>query len=591
MKKLTALLMAVAMVTVNMASVFAETDSTASPTPTGTTAPTATSKPTDTQEPTPTPAPTGTPIVPVYVIKNGEGSNIMLTYKEGKFSSEKMISNSNKTAVSLLHIEWNNYVPFRYLFEKFGIAEANKKCKIDEKVEEKTLDNADLETFISSKNKENPTEKVSGAYVWQQVGDDNSGYKINIRVLTADGKSYDLEQDKPISGVKDDDGNAINLSVRYEYENESTYIPLRALQLIGLDTKYDAETDAIFISQSKEDAEREAKKAYKSMFNDNYATYAYMYAPQPGKVSEKEYDKQRCYGVNQYGNMLVYVDNNQKVRVRFNDTKEDNYVQYRNEESFIADKIIYDGRKLYGIKVNNVDDAAGTIFSATLSVNNAGEFIATDIKEWSEINARYILFKTIKTKNQDDEDVYNRYLYFIDYDDSESIKRIGIDDDPSKKSPEPVFSASGTALTKISHFDIEADANGDYYMIYNNYIDKKISIAKVDENNTTNIKEPFEPYVAYDVNGMISDSNADPDDYIFYFIRDNGDNTNTVVGIKVSGDNYYAKELNSIKGVESAQGVKIRNIALINGTLYGRIIEESSDCYRAIYNKQPYNTF
>ncbi len=684
MKRLTAFLTAAAIAAANIVSAIA-----AEPTSTGTGQVTSTAQSTTTTEPevTPTPESTETPTpepsqaatptmtpapMPVYIIKNGNGSNILLTYKNNKLSAERMISDTNNTAVSLLNIDGSNYVPFRYLFEKFGLVSVNddddNKYNVVEESEEYTLGEVDLAGFIASRNGDESKEKdVSGAYAWQQVGNDTKGYKVCIRVLTADGDLYNLVQDKTIEGLKNDNGETIDLPVKYE--NYSTYLPLRALQLINLDTVYDAENDAIFIYQSIdevkkavegpkkqldaakdardeknaaynkldaelhakqqsdtspnedstqlledlkkkvanaqkesetankavdaaekavkeaqanadkmvkviEDAVADAKKAYKSQFNDNYATYSYIYntysEEKPSAVLAD--GNELCYGVNQYGNMLLYINSKSQIHVCWVDdkgkkTEEDYSVAAENGEAFIVDKIAYDGRKIYGIRLNDANDPAGRIFSAALAMNVEGEgenqkitFFLKNIKYLEGVNARYMLLKTIKTKNNEGKDIYNRYLYFIDYDDSEKIKRIGIDD--LSGTPIAVSDENNGELTKISHFDIT-----DNYIIYNNYIEKKVTIAMLTEGDTPKVNKMDERY-ADDVNGMISNSNAGANDNKFYFIRDDGD-SNTVVGVNVSDDKSNFTDWTKIEDV--AGSVKIRNIALIGNKLYGRI--------------------
>ena len=307
-------------------------------------------------------------------------------------------------------------------------------------------------------------------------------------------------------------------------------------------------------------------------------------------------DNERCYGVNQYGNMIVYADNNQNIRIRFVDKdettaneiiREDIPLAFENGETFVVDKVIYDGKKIYGIKVNTSNDSVGKIFSADLTLDDNGTFTARNIQNLNGITAQYLLFKTIKTKVKDDNGYkyeYNRYLYFIDYNDSEKIKRVRAD--KLWETPEAVLDESGRTLNDISYFDIEENYEGNYYMIYHNYKAQTLSVATFAAENATKVSKIGEITKVPGINGMISNANAGENGYIFYFIKDIGDydDTNNVVGIKAAGGNYTATELNTVKDMDTAEGVKIRNIAFVGGKLYGRIAGKiGNGDYKEIY--------
>lgn len=474
---------------------------------------------------TPTPEPTQTPEPVVYVVRSG--GSVMLTYENGEFTAKAMVASNNAPSSMKLVNNDRNFVPFRYLFEIFGYKDLNIELKKDIS----TVDEATLEGHTG--------------FVY---GFKNGVFTILVKT---DDDLHEIVNGKPVDGLEGVDDSVF-------MENYTTYVPLRTVGLIGYNVEYDSETDAIFISQSKLETGQsnllsEVKNEYKSMFNDNYATYAYAYID---KNNGENYTVTglnaggRAYCVNQYGDMLVYADAARhpnvtllKNRSREMETKP---IFFDDRTDVIIDKIIYDGRKIYGVIMDSVDSSYGTLFEAELNIavtDKVMNFYAENIKYLRGVDAIYPILKTVGN---------TRYMYYIDYNDWETVKRIAVDS--AVWTPETVTDSSGVPLRDITHFGIV-----DGYMLYC-YQANAVRCAKLDETGriATPHIDAFD--VEYGLNGMLSDDTSN----CFYFIEaeDDGGNINTVYRVSM-------EEADQVQYDKIMSGNRVRNIAIIDGKLYG----------------------
>ena len=477
---------------------------------------------------TPTPEPTQTAEPVVYVARSG--GSVLLSYENGEFTAEAMIASNDAASSMKLVNNDRNFVPFRYLFEKFGFNDQNNNLGINYD-DISTVDEATLEGHTG--------------FVY---GLKNGVFTIMVKT---DDDLHEIVNGKPVDGLEGVDDSVF-------MENDTTYVPLRTVGLIGYNVEYDSETDAIFISQSKLETGQsnllsEVKNEYKSMFNDNYATYAYAYID---KNNGENYTVTglnaggRAYCVNQYGDMLVYADNElyPNVTLLKNESREmeTKPIVFDGSTDVIIDKIIYDGRKIYGVIMDSIDSSYGTLFEAELNIkvtDKVMNFYAENIKYLRGVDARYPILKTVGN---------TRYMYYIDYNDWETVKRIAVDS--AVWTPETVTDSSGTPLRDITHFGIV-----DGYMLYC-YQANAVRCAKLDATGriATPHIDAFD--VEYGLNGMLSDDTSN----CFYFIEaeDDGGNINTVYRVSMEEADYVQYD-------KIMSGNRVRNIAIIDGKLYG----------------------
>ncbi len=584
-------------VTANAADTTVTETTTEAASPTATATATVTETPTETAISTEAATPTETETAEtdlssnsdgiVYVIRNS--GNMLFTYENGEFTVSPTYSESNDSVVSMKNINNSNYVPFRYLFELFEIEEkvGNKESN-SESTGVKGIGTEDEDGLIQKLLSED-------GFIWGADSDDvvniilrvgENIYRIkNVaeQAFESIGDARGAEiLDKLINGDQTSDSDKMPDAVYFE--NDSIYIPLRAVALAGYDVAYDGETDAIFISKTElkvdgdnyTDVMNTVKNEYMDMFNDNHATYSYAYISENGVTGLADKNGKRPYSVNQFGDMLIYLDNNMRAKISITGSSDgEQSIQFDNSYDPIIDQIIYDGRKIYGTIIPSTTSSSGNIFIADLELKKTEtgfEYFATNMQVIAGIEARYTLLKTIGTK-VDGTTVYTRYLYFIDYTDQETVKRMNVSTG-GIETINVVSNGQEKPLTNIAHFDL-----ADGYMIYNE-MNREIHAAIIDGTGSRVVEIGNSVQVGNGVNGMIADEDA-KSGYRFYFIggSNDGGTLNKVFGVTINNEGIQTSCI--YEHDESGNEVKVRNIALINDVLYG-VINDSG--YKEIFN-------
>ena len=497
---------------------------------------TPTAEPTATAEPTPDPD--ASP-APVYVIRNS--GNILFTYENGGYTAERMTA-SNGSAVSMKNNTGSNFVPFRYLFEKFGVKDLTAELGLST-----NITGIDGSVFGDREG-----------FIWGYVND-------VLNIIIKEGENvYTVADGQPIEALRN------TVADKVFVDGGNTYIPLRAVSLVGYNVVYDGETDSIFISENTlqngtEYTERMsgAKSGYTDMINYSYSAGAYAYYDTAGGAVSALTDDQgrRTYSVNRLANILVYVDADKHAKISLTGSAADAQdITFDNTYVPLIGQIIYDGKKLYGIKLDTADSAYGMMFSADLECNADGGFYATNIRYIPGVSASDLLLRAVGTDSGGTTS-YRRWLYFVDASDWNTVKRV----DMTYWTMQTVAAETSegpSTLSAVLDFNV---AGG--YMIYNQ--NNMINVAKLtgDGSRVTVIGEPIQ--VGNGTSGMIADADAGSG-ALFYFVG----NSNAEGSLsKVYAVNVSDTEVGMpcvYDGGGSGE-VKVSGIALFDDVLYGVI--------------------
>ena len=497
------------------------------------------------------------PNSPVYIIKSGEGSFILNKY-EGGVMNQIETKNSNGLYTPMKFVDGANYAPFRYLFEEFGLQEvASDLCT--------ATNPADLKNFDMSAV-EIPEGKL-GVYIalYGEKAIDVDGSKkvvLLVKLATNPNEKIILIQDEELTDsqgrpIYDENGNKVQGKVKI-LEN-STYIPLRALQLCGMHVRYDANAKAAYIlpksveytlketealktvsSAEKinpialESADKalldNATNAYNDMISNSYVNYAKVYTKKDGTVSVIE----GAYCVNQVGDYLVYVDESLKIRVgKFNSAGAMETFAVSSDTIFLCDTVIFDGYNVYGIKVKSADTVAGSVFVAKLTRTNDG-YKLIEYKEVPGIASAHAL------RFNDNK------LYFIDDDDNCKIKTVS-----TSGNKDTIAVAAEDAGKEIFAFDVCGEN-----IFYDNNNDKAY-LNGVEFPNADGMY----------VREVVANQNyTDGEGVLFYYTLENGD-ANYLYAIRKGSDGSVASVL------EDSQwnGHKIRNLTMIGEKVYASV--------------------
>lgn len=462
------------------------------PRPETTATPTAMQKPTPTATPTAKPEPETTAIstaMPeptslkkkseIYAVRNGTGSCILVSCRENKkFTTEKM-TDSNGCKVSLVNIDDYSYLPFRYIFEKLGFC--------------------DVTGYIRGNRRE--------SFAWSATGNNN----LRISIISASGKKLELETDKPIEDLPN--------ICRMKNINGVTYVPLQMLRLLDIFVQYNQSTDTIYISREyNEDNIPEVEdNLYYSIYCCNYGMYSDLYktnnSDEPKSV--KLHDE-TVYCVSQYGSLLLCVDSEFKVWTAEIDSSGSiinaSPLEFEGMDSFFVDRVIFDGKKIYGIKTVRQGDYAGQLFSAELMTDSNGQYYADSYCEYpgaDNVRNAVLINGT-------------GYIYYIDKNDSEKIKRVRADVNRAYyESPEVLSDANGD-IKFVSYFCI--GLNGQVmYATYTGIDDSRktdITIADCDSEGTF-LTTAYSEQMSGDIHGI--NIIHPKSDAIFCFIADNSE--------------------------------------------------------------------
>ncbi len=374
------------------------------------------------------------PNSPVYIIKSGEGSFILNKYEAGVMVQTET-KNSNDLYTPMKFVDNANYAPFRYLFEEFGLEEASADLCTASNPED--LNAFDMSAIPVPDGK-------AGVYIALYNYGEGKDKRIEIdgskrivllvklasnpteKVVLIEGKDLSDSKGRPIY---DENGNKVLGQVKIL--DNSTYIPLRALQLCGMHVRYDANAKAAYIfpksvdytAKEQEllkgvyDAEKieavsldgyadealynNAAKVYNGMISNSYVNYSKAYKKPDGSVSFID----NAYSVNQVGDYLVYVDESLKISVaKMNEKGALELFPVISDTIFLCDTVIFDGYNVYGIKAKNADSVSGNVFVAKLTKTNEG-YRMFDYKEVSGVvSARALRLSGNKLYFIDDSD-------------------------------------------------------------------------------------------------------------------------------------------------------------------------------------------
>lgn len=515
--------------------------------PEGTGEPDASAKPDGTEEPdstavpdeTETPEPTATPVpessYPVYVIRNG--GNILFTYEDGEFTAERMTA-SNGAAVSMKNNTGSNFVPFRYLFEKFGVKDLTAEIGL-------TTNITGIDGRVFGERE---------GFIWGYVND-------VLRIIIKEGENvYTIDDGKPIEALR------TTVSDEVFVDEGNTYIPLRAVSLVGYNVVYDGETDTVFISAGTlqngtayTESMNEAKNGFYEMLNDNYSAEAYAYYDKESGTASALLDLQgrRTYSVNRLANILIYVDADKHAKMSLTGSTADaGDISFDNTYIPLVSQIIYDGRKLYGIKLDTADSVYGMMFTADLECNADGSFYAANIRYIPGVGASKLLVKTVGTETGGTTS-YRRYMYFVDAYEWNTLKRVDMVS-WTMQAISAETAGGPAAISAVSDFNA-----ADGYMIYNQ--NNMIYVAKMtgDGSKLTVIGDPIQ--VGYGTAGMISDSDAGSG-ALFYFVANNSidGSLSSVYGVNTDGSSVYMPCVYD-------GGVKVSSITVFGNALYGSV--------------------
>ncbi|MGM9935809.1 MAG: hypothetical protein ACI38A_00510, partial [Candidatus Ornithomonoglobus sp.] len=257
-----------------------------------------------------------------------------------------------------------------------------------------------------------------------------------------------------------------------------------------------------------------------------------------------------------------------------------------NRDTITADKIFFDGMYIYGTRIRNTSETKGTIFAARVTFDFDENGIYYYLDDMHEIQNSYtyqFLYKNIRSKNEKGEVSYTPYLYFADSNDNATIKRVNLSTWKQNWNTinhnaydtniiEIIKDSDGNAISYIDGFGIsDGNSKNSGYMIYN-YHNECVKLAEIDESNTAVVK-PLSGSMQLDAlyGGMIANDFAAENEYTFYYIYSNGEGEqNYIKGITNITDTPYQQK-NIFPCDDNNDYKKIRNIALIDGKLYGRI--------------------
>lgn len=519
----------------------------ASAEPDGTAEPDASAEPDETETPEPTATPVPESPSPVYVIRNG--GNILFTYEDGEFTAERMTA-SNGAAVSMKNKTGSNFVPFRYLFEKFGVKDLTAEIGLPA-----NITGIDGSVFGDREG-----------FIW--------GYVNNVlRIIIKEGENvYTVDDGKPIEALRETVPDEVFV------DEGNTYIPLRAVSLVGYNVVYDSETDTVFISAGTlqngtayTESMNETKDEFEEMLNDNYSADAYAYYDEASGTVSALLDPQgrRTYSVNRLANILIYVDADKHAKMSLTGSAADaGDISFDNTYIPLVSQIIYDGRKIYGIKLDTADSVYGMMFTADLECNADGSFYAANIRYIPGVSASKLLVKTVGTETGGTTS-YRRYMYFVDAYDWNTLKRV----DMVSWAMQTIAAETAegpVALSAVSDFNA-----ADGYIVYNQ--NNMIYVAKMtgDGSRVTAIGEPIQ--VGYGTSGIISDSDAGSG-ALFYFVANStaDGSLSSVYAVNTDGASVYMPCVYD-------GGTKVNGITVFGNALYGSV---NDGAYMRLYGAE-----
>jgi len=476
----------------------------------------------------------------IYVIENmgtlmGEYSEL---YFESYFDFNKMQA-SNGAYVSLENIDGTNYVPFRYLLEEIAgfsdVTDISNSSNSPEALFEKMK------------------ELKSPSFIWENI----DGI---IHLYITDGENYyygkvnDAFKDKNHDDVTIANGTPCDI----KNINGSCYIPLRALELFGLQVEYYPDTELIIITKDKYADTEKVNDEYKKLFNDNYYSYSNYYGE--GNTVKN------AYCVNQYGKYLFYVDSEtfkiySAEAENPESAKELKIVDYFYEElDFTVDMITFEGNKLYGVRTNNAGDFNGTLFAIYLSTDNEGNFIGRYYREYGDnlTNIRKILYRT----NQVEGKGFN-YFYFVDDSDGKRVKRMDV---YAFNTVENITdrSVSVSAFNVSNDFILYTDeSNTMHCSKINNFLNRDKATLEFNGLQEYEIKNlPPETIMR---NSVAEPSFNGTNGTAFYCVLEAGDSKG-IYSINLENDTFICKEI-----VTGDKDLEIKNITVLDGVLYANV--------------------
>lgn len=542
---------------------------------------------------------------PVYIVRSG--GTVMLTYENGKLTSEKMYTDQSGalTPADLKLIDGTNYVPFRYLFEKFGFLDVtdeldeefshdDSNSEGNEELKEAKKKDFFLNNFMSTANekleKEQNKNKI-GAYFWYQ---DKFNTKITIKVIER--KDANNEDDNKIKTLSQGNGDN-NGSLNIRRVDGTSYLQLNSLKDFKFEVEYCSNLNTVFISDkpltegekdNKQDTQlyTEAKNKYKEEYidkrNDNYTTYSDLYLFNDNVRSLKKdletygYKNEKTESftgincVNQYGNILIFTD--QHLNLYYTEiTNDADYIV--KKPSLISgdcfDKISFNGSYIFGIKVKDENSYSGTMVKIKVGFGSNPkqeeiikvgfdgnpEQVEMLVMEETESN-----IKNAETLLYEETDNGEQYIYFLDNEDNYTLKRIQVNNAGKGVGNVKKLTCNGNALKCTQYYSISGK-----YLFHNRYDDNSTTIYTIDSSNGNGVQLQKPQPLNNDkspVKSLIGANNS------FYYVIDvNNKNKLTNVNINNSGNIEYADGY-------LKEETKIRKLAVFDNALYGKIDED-----------------
>ena len=235
-------------------------------------------------------------------------------------------------------------------------------------------------------------------------------------------------------------------------------------------------------------------------------------------------------------------------------------ISFDNTYVPLIGQIIYDGRKIYGIKLDAADSVYGMMFSADLEFTAEGAAYAANVRYIPGVSAYDLLLRTIGTEVNGGVS-YRRYLYFTDASDWNTVKRVNMTD-WSMQTVYAVTAEGSSTLSAVTDYNI---AGG--YMVYNQ--NNMITAAKLtgDGSAVAVIGSPIQ--VGYGTSGMIADADAGSG-ALFYFVG-NSNAEGSLSKVYAANPNGTGVDMPCIYEGDETGEVKVSGIALFDNVLYGVI--------------------
>ena len=452
------------------------------------------------------------------------GSQFAYVDNGGVINFVPMIA-SNATAVSpKIYYDGITYLPFRYLFEE-------------------TLGFADVTDV-----KDAPGERE---YNWKQTNIMTLTFKVN-------GVEKVLRSDKQIEY----NGKLID-SLKVTDEGVS-YVPLRYFEQENLCSLYwDADTESIVMSSTSEYGQECLSKVLGQKLTNNFISYsdAVFSETDDAVVSLSDKAGEKVYSASNNFNLSIYTDENRKIH--WMDLKPgSNGVTHKMEVlgengepvNIYADKLTLYEDMLYGVNVTEDNYISGKLFSAKLGVKvnkldnglYTYNIYAGDFKTLAQTDG--VIMLDIEAEEPEVS------IYYIDAGDGYSMKKMNV----NTKETETV-TIDGEPMKNVDYFAV-----GDESIVYNDFFSKQIKCGVLNDACVSGVSvvEALE---------TVQYINYDRDNNRFFYVAAPSDALNRIQCVSFGETGIDSREVFSSE--------KIRNLCVIDGTVYAKVNGEFQKCY------------